>query len=111
MQTPGPVRVEFRGPAAFVTLARPPLNILDLPTIGALADALNELAIRRDAKVVVLRSAIAGTFSAGVDVAAHAPDEVGAMLEAFHAVFRILEDMPQLTIAATYQIVNLSRAR
>ena len=100
MQPPGAVRVEFRGPAAFVTLDRAPLNVLDLPMIGELADALAELAIRRDAKVVVLRSAIAGTFSAGVDVAVHAPDKAGAMLEAFHGVFRILEDLPQLTIAA-----------
>jgi cyclohexa-1,5-dienecarbonyl-CoA hydratase len=74
--------------------------VLDLPTIAALAAALAELAGRRDAKVVVLRSAIAGTFSAGVDVAAHAPDQAGAMLEAFHGVFHLLEDMPQLTIAA-----------
>jgi cyclohexa-1,5-dienecarbonyl-CoA hydratase len=100
MQSPGTVRVEFRGPAAFVALARPPLNVLDLPMIADLAATLSELATRRDAKVVVLRSAVAGTFSAGVDVAAHAPDQVGAMLEAFHAVFRVLEDMPQLTIAA-----------
>lgn len=100
MQPPGPVRVEFRGPAAFVTLARPPLNVLDLAIIGALSGALAELAARRDAKVIVLRSAISGTFSAGVDVAAHAPEDVGAMLEAFHEVFRTIEELPQLTIAA-----------
>ena len=100
MRAPGAVRVEFRGPAAFVTLDRPPLNVLDLATIRELHDALADLAARRDAKVVVLRSALAGTFSAGVDVAAHAPAEVGAMLEAFHAVFRVVDAMPQLAIAA-----------
>lgn len=98
--TAGPVRVELRGPAALVTLDRPPLNVLDLPAIHALHDALAELESRRDAKVVVLRSALAGTFSAGVDVAAHAPDRVGVMLESFHAVFRLLDRMPQLAIAA-----------
>jgi cyclohexa-1,5-dienecarbonyl-CoA hydratase len=100
MQPRGPVRVELRGPAAFVTLDQPPLNVLDFPFIAALADALRELAARRDVKVVVLRSAVAGTFSAGVDVAAHAPDQAGAMLEAFHGVFHVLEELPQLTIAA-----------
>lgn len=100
MRAAGPVRVEFRGPAAFVTLDRPPLNVLDIPTIRELHDALAELAGRRDAKVVVLRSALPGTFSAGVDVAAHAPAEVGAMLEAFHGVFRVIDAMPQLAIAA-----------
>ena len=100
MSPPGVVRVDFRGPAAFVTLDRPPLNVLDLATIRELRDALLELASRRDAKVMVLRSALAGTFSAGVDVADHAPENVGAMLEAFHEVFRILDAMPQLVIAA-----------
>lgn len=100
MKPAGGVRVEFRGPAAFVILDRPPLNVLDLATIRELRDAIAEVGTRRDAKVVVLRSALRGTFSAGVDVADHAPDEVGAMLEAFHGVFRILDAMPQLAIAA-----------
>jgi cyclohexa-1,5-dienecarbonyl-CoA hydratase len=94
------VRVEFRGPAAFVVLDRPRLNVLDLATIRELGSALEELAARRDAKVAVLRSALPGVFSAGVDVADHAPDKVGEMLEAFHGVFRILDTMPQLVIAA-----------
>ena len=100
MRPAGGVRVELRGPAAFVVLDRPPLNVLDLATIRELRDVIAEVAARRDAKVVVLRSALPGTFSAGVDVADHAPDEVGAMLEAFHGVFRILDAMPQLAIAA-----------
>ena len=100
MKPAGGVRVEFHGPAAFVILDRPPLNVLDLATIRELRDALAELSSRRDAKVVVLRSAIAGTFSAGVDIADHTPDQVGAMLDEFHEVFRILDAMPQLAIAA-----------
>jgi cyclohexa-1,5-dienecarbonyl-CoA hydratase len=100
MQTRGPVRVEPGGPAAVVTLAHPPLNVFDFPAIAALAGALRAIATRRDVKVVVLRSAIDGTFSAGVDVAAHAPDQAGAMLEAFHGVFHVLDAMPQVTIAA-----------
>jgi cyclohexa-1,5-dienecarbonyl-CoA hydratase len=35
-----------------------------------------------------------------VDVADHAPEKVGAMLETFHDVFRVLDAMPQLVIAA-----------
>ena len=97
---PHAVRVDYRGPAAYVTLDRPPLNVLDLATTRDLGGALSDIASRRDAKVVVLRSAVAGTFSAGVDVADHAPEKVGEMLETFHDVFRILDAMPQLIIAA-----------
>lgn len=94
------VRVHDRGAAAYVTLARPPLNVLDLPTIRALDVAVASVAQRRDLKVLVLRSGLEGTFSAGVDVAAHAPATAPAMLQAFHAVFRRLHAMPQATLAA-----------
>jgi cyclohexa-1,5-dienecarbonyl-CoA hydratase len=48
----------------------------------------------------VFRSGIPGTFSAGVDVRDHSKDRVSDMLEAFHAVFRLLDDMPQATVAS-----------
>ena len=94
------VRVEDRGAACYVTLARPPLNIIDLPMIRALDEAVADVAQRRDLKAVVLRSALDGTFSAGVDVAAHAPPAAPEMLQAFHAVFRRLDALPQATLAA-----------
>lgn len=94
------VRVHDRGAARYITLARPPLNVLDLGTIRALEEALAPLADRRDLKAVVLRSAVDGTFSAGVDVAAHAPEHAPGMLQAFHAVFLRLDALPQATLAA-----------
>ena len=53
-----------------------------------------------DLKVLVFRSGIPGTFSAGVDVRDHGKDRVSDMLEAFHAVFRLLDGMPQATVAS-----------
>src|SRR5262249_60720362 len=86
--------------ALVVSLARPPLNVLDVDTFADLDRALAPLASRRDVKVLVLRSAVPGVFSAGVDVADHARDRVGRMLESFHAVFRRLDTLHQATIAA-----------
>ena len=94
------VRVEKRAAALYVTLARPPLNVLDLAMIGSLHEALAALPGRRDVKAVVLRSAVDGTFSAGVDVSAHAPERAPEMLEAVHALFRLLDTLPQATLAA-----------
>jgi cyclohexa-1,5-dienecarbonyl-CoA hydratase len=94
------VRVEDRGPARYITLARPPLNVLDGAMIASLHAALAELTARRDVKAVVLRSAIDGAFSAGVDVADHAPDRAPATLEAFHDVVRLIEALPQPLLAA-----------
>jgi cyclohexa-1,5-dienecarbonyl-CoA hydratase len=94
------VRVEDRDGARFVTLARPPLNVLDLATIRQLHAALAPLTDRRDLKAVVLRSAIDGAFSAGVDVEDHLPGRAPEMLETFHEVFRLLDTLPQATLAA-----------
>ena len=94
------VRFEDEGGARWITLERPPVNVLDIATIQALDAALAPLADRSDLKAVVLRSAIPRTFSAGVDVRDHTRDRVGGMLEAFHGIFRRLEALPQATVAS-----------
>jgi len=94
------VRFEDKDGARWITLDRPPVNVLDIATIEALAAALASLADRRDLKAVVLRSAIPRTFSAGVDVRDHTRERVTTMLAAFHGVFRRLDALPQATIAA-----------
>ena len=94
------VRVRDDGATRYLSLARAPLNVLDLPMIGGLHDALADAAARRDLKCVVIRSDLDGVFSAGVDVAAHAPERAPAMLEAFHAVCRRIHSLPQASVAA-----------
>jgi cyclohexa-1,5-dienecarbonyl-CoA hydratase len=86
--------------AVVVALDRPPMNVLDLATIHALREALAGVSQRRDVKAVVLRSAVPHVFSAGVDVAIHSRERLGAMLDAFHGVFRVMDTMPQVTVAA-----------
>ncbi len=94
------VRVSERPGVFEVTLDRPPLNVLDVATLGALGAALQPLLQRRDLKAVVLRSAVPGTFSAGADVADHTRERAPAMLAAMHAAVRLLDTLPQPTIAA-----------
>lgn len=86
--------------ARWITLDRPPLNVLDIATIEALRGMLAPLEGRRDLKAIVFRSALPRTFSAGVDVADHTKGRVARMLEAFHGVFRLLDALPQATVAA-----------
>jgi len=90
---------ETRGPAFVVTLDRPPVNVLDLATVRWLHDALAPLHDWRDVKAIVFRSAIAGTFSAGVDVRDHSRERVGEMLDAVHGLFRRIDTLPQPAIA------------
>jgi len=90
------VRLEVRDHVAWLTLDRPPLNILDIATNLSLAAQARSLA--SDVRVVALSGA-SGVFSAGVQIEDHAPDRVGAMLEAFHGVFRAFVELGKPLIA------------
>src|SRR5437899_5281298 len=79
-----PVRLEIKDGAAWITLDRPPLNVLDIAANRALAACIRSLAPRPEARVVALLGAGTRAFSAGVDISDHVPARVGEMLEAFH---------------------------
>ena len=92
------ITVEMRAPVARVTLAHPPVNVIDIPMMEELSVTLAEMESRPDISVVVF----AGTekaFSAGVDVAAHTPDKIEEMLMKFHAVFKTLVASRKVSIA------------
>jgi cyclohexa-1,5-dienecarbonyl-CoA hydratase len=89
------VRLEVRDHVAWLTLDRPPLNILDIALNCELAACVRSLSAVR---VVALRGA-SGVFSAGVQIEDHAPARVGAMLEAFHGVFRAFVELGRPLIA------------
>ena len=97
-----PIRIE-RGThgerMATLWLERPPLNILDIPTIAALDSALAELARADDLQLVVLRGG-GKAFSAGVSIQDHTPDRVDGMLRGFHGAIRRLRALAAVTLAA-----------
>lgn len=90
------------GRIATLTIDRPPLNILDIPTIDRLGAALAEAAADPETLVIVLRGAGERGFSAGVAVQDHTPDRVGPMLDSLHGTIRRLRDLDLITIAAVH---------
>ena len=88
------------GRTATVTIHRPPLNILDIPTIERLGDTLAALEREEDLQVVFVRGAGERAFSAGVSIQDHSRDKVGPMLRALHGAMRRLRNLPALTVAA-----------
>ena len=96
------IRTRSEGRAAWLTLDRPPLNILDIAMMREL-DAALELAVAQS-DFLVLQGAGAKGFSAGAEVADHVPERVGEMLAAFHAVFRRLARANCVTIAAVHGV-------
>ncbi len=92
------LRLDHR--AAWITLDRPPLNILDISMMHALDAALESTLPKCD--FVIFQGAGPKAFSAGAEVADHTPEHVEKMLSAFHAVFRRLVAADCLTIAAVH---------
>jgi cyclohexa-1,5-dienecarbonyl-CoA hydratase len=83
---------------ARITLNQPPLNIIDIPMIGELQEALTGVQSASDAKVLVIAHQ-GKAFSAGVSIKDHSPDKVGEMLEKFHGVIRLLHSLAIPTVA------------
>ena len=93
------IRLDFRPPAARLTLHHPPLNVIDIAMMDELAQAQSEVEGRDDISTLVL-SGTGKSFSVGVDVAAHTPDKVADMLAKFHNAIRALVGSGKVTIAA-----------
>ncbi len=88
------------GRTATITINRPPLNILDIPTIARLGELVSELDRDEDLQLLVVRGAGDRAFSAGVAVQDHTPKLVGPMLESLHGAIRKLRDLSAVTVAA-----------
>ena len=92
------IRIERR--TAWVTLNRPPLNILDIRMMESLDAALERALSELD--FVIFQGAGPKAFSAGAEIADHTPERVGKMLSAFHAIFRRLSEADCVKIAAVH---------
>jgi cyclohexa-1,5-dienecarbonyl-CoA hydratase len=93
--------VDINAPVARITLHHSPLNVIDIPMMEELAQALSEIESRAELSTVVF-SGKGEAFSAGVDVEAHTPDKVEGMMANFHAVIRALVATKKVTVAAVH---------
>ncbi len=93
------VLVERRGRVARLTINRPPLNILDLETLGVLKARLAEVHEKAEVHLIEIRGAGEKAFSAGTDVRDHLPERATKMIEEFHAVLRAVVYSPKPTVA------------
>jgi cyclohexa-1,5-dienecarbonyl-CoA hydratase len=95
------ISIEQQAAVVRITLNHPPLNVIDVPLMDELATSVAEIEVQSDISVIVIRGA-EKCFSAGVDVAAHAPETVTEMLNKFHSVVRAFISSSKITIAAVH---------
>ena len=85
---------------ARVTFARPPLNIFNIAMMREIGAALASLTLERDVVAIVFApDRGCRAFCAGVAVEEHVAGTVYQMLDAFHGIFRQLEQLARPTIA------------
>jgi cyclohexa-1,5-dienecarbonyl-CoA hydratase len=97
---PETIQLRLENRTAWITLDRPPLNILDIPMMDALDTALERALSKCD--FVVFQGAGPKGFSAGAEIADHTPERIAKMLAAFHAVFRRLAAADCVKIAVVH---------
>lgn len=95
---PETIQLRIENRTAWITLDRPPLNVLDITMMESLDGALERALPESD--FVIFQGAGTKAFCAGVDVADHTLERVGKMLSSFHLIFRRLAAADCLTIAA-----------
>jgi cyclohexa-1,5-dienecarbonyl-CoA hydratase len=89
MSTWEAIKTAESGKIARMTLARPPLNVLNIAMITEMNQYVESLSGRTDLCVLVI-DAEGEHFCAGVDVPEHKAETVGSMLSTFHELFRLL---------------------
>jgi enoyl-CoA hydratase/carnithine racemase len=91
------IRYDVSGGIARITLARPPVNALDLAMVRGVIAALHRAAADDAVRAVVIVSAVAKRFCAGldiVDLVGRSPDEIKTLVhtlyvELFEAQYRL----------------------
>lgn len=93
------ILLEKKDGVAKITINLPPLNILDIPTLEEMSQALAELKDDDEVKVVAITGSGDKAFSAGVAVGDHLGDKLPKMVEVFHQLFLSLIKVDKPTIA------------
>lgn len=95
------IKTSQREHTARLTLARSPLNVLNIAMLTEVNAYLETLIGRTDLCALVI-DAEGKDFSAGVDIPEHRADTVESMLETFHHTFRLLHQLPMPTVCAIH---------
>jgi cyclohexa-1,5-dienecarbonyl-CoA hydratase len=83
-----------------ISLARAPLNVLNIAMMREIGAAIDECSGAREMVAVVFEAAPeARAFSAGVAIEEHVAETIYQMLESFHNIFRALEVLAKPVIA------------
>src|SRR5215467_8212049 len=93
------IRFKVEDRVARITLARPPLNVLNIAMMREISQALTQAAQGEIVAIVFDADKDCRAFSAGVAIEEHVEETIYQMLDSFHAIFRQLEQLAKPVIA------------
>ncbi len=93
------IRFNVDDRVARISFARPPLNVFNIEMMREITSALGECARRDIVAIVFDADKDCRAFSAGVAVEEHVQETIFQMLDAFHSIFRMLEQIAKPAIA------------
>src|SRR5882724_6582630 len=93
------IRFHIDNRVARITFTRPPLNIFNIAMMKEITGALGDCAARDLVAIMFDADKDCRAFSAGVAVEEHVEQMVYQMLDSFHSIFRVLEQLAKPTIA------------
>ena len=93
------IRFKIEDRVARITFARPPLNVFNIDMMREIGSALSESNQRDIVAIVFDADKNCRAFSAGVAVEDHVQETIFQMLDAFHLIFRSLEQIAKPSIA------------
>lgn len=92
------IKTERKDDVFYITLNRPPVNVLNIEMMKEINIALDGVLKDAALKLLVFR-AEGKAFSAGVEVSDHAPDKVNAMIAEFDGIFKRLAALEAPSLA------------
>ena len=93
------IRFTVEDRVARITFARPPLNVFNIDMMRETVKALSESNQREIVAIVFDADKNCRAFSAGVAVEDHVQETIFQMLDTFHSIFRLLEQIAKPAIA------------
>ena len=102
------VKTEFKfirwtdtGGVAHLTLNRPKQNVMNIDMLREIARAIESLSAREDVRLILLDASpeCEGYFSLGVGAEGYTQQMVFQMMDAFHSIFRIMNDLSKPVLA------------
>jgi cyclohexa-1,5-dienecarbonyl-CoA hydratase len=102
------IRWDDSGVVAHLTLNRPKQNIMNIDMLREIAQAIESLSARQDVRLILLDAApeCAGYFSLGVGAEGYTQQMVFQMMDAFHNVFRAMNEVSKPVLAVVEGVAS-----